>query len=913
MPSPWDSRLAATFGVRRAQIDKAAAWAADAVDAVVRKNWARLNRLARGGGPFNHVYTLAREIIGQMQAETMAVVTSRLYGAADWSYSTAVDALLNALPTEAYRWLVAERLFGTPQVQEQVAWPPKLTKAQRRNMDFEARALGYTDVDAYLDHLLRLLPAGMDDADRYAAIATLVRDTHGKLPPDRVTAFVPQNKQATIVLGRPDSLSKWWAAGFHKLPRAQQQDVLRQFVFEPPTKEQIKRIVEKPSSFGGKPPMGYHDRLEMLSHVIADKDQLARRFAASVSNGDLPRDTMLAILPQVNGYKVSAQRIARTELARVANGMAEETFADCQDVIDGYQIHEVMDVVTRPHHAARNGKIWFVNGNPPAEERPTLPDEWNCRGWYSPVLKTPDAVKNNPELLKQYRANAGPIQDPLVYSQWWDRASDEERRAVVGSRRYDAVAQKIAGAGKPKFEDFVDPQTGELIRTDQLRGEDLAAFAARRQANAEAFQQRAALLRQTAEKSFLDVPTGGGNPPPPIKPVKPPPAPKPPAKPKAKPIKPAKPKPAPKPKPEVTPPALPKPEPPKNSPAPANTKGPAMPAIDTTDAELAAVRAAKYSDKLAAFTSPDAFIAAAKNYTPRDWAKETEDAVQANREKKTALLARMNEVGLQINNMKLSAKERKAAKEEWRKLRDEEEAITKRSGEIREEFRKLRQQESDRLAELIALPAGKGKGFGINNASAFNGPSAFTGADRENLDRIRKWYKSVLGDYNGTNSATFIDANKIPSGSRSFATRGTINMAEGAEERVYAHELGHILNDHTPVNTAAVVFRSRRIGLRPGGDYDKLRPMNDFATHGKYDVGELTFGVDDWEKLSLAFGYSKEDARQRAAYIGKDYFHGNTEVISMGMEFMHADPVLFAKTDPEYFKLILGTLRGAFQ
>jgi hypothetical protein len=44
-------------------------------------------------------------------------------------------------------------------------------------------------------------------------------------------------------------------------------------------------------------------------------------------------------------------------------------------------------------------------------------------------------------------------------------------------------------------------------------------------------------------------------------------------------------------------------------------------------------------------------------------------------------------------------------------------------------------------------------------------------------------------------------------------------------------------------------------------------------------------------------------------YCGKDYSRAFTEVISMGMEWMYADPLALAE-DPEYFDLIWATMEG---
>jgi hypothetical protein len=38
-----------------------------------------------------------------------------------------------------------------------------------------------------------------------------------------------------------------------------------------------------------------------------------------------------------------------------------------------------------------------------------------------------------------------------------------------------------------------------------------------------------------------------------------------------------------------------------------------------------------------------------------------------------------------------------------------------------------------------------------------------------------------------------------------------------------------------------------------------------------------------------------------------------TEVVSMGVEYLYADPAKFARDDPEHFRFIVNLLRGIFE
>jgi hypothetical protein len=123
-----------------------------------------------------------------------------------------------------------------------------------------------------------------------------------------------------------------------------------------------------------------------------------------------------------------------------------------------------------------------------------------------------------------------------------------------------------------------------------------------------------------------------------------------------------------------------------------------------------------------------------------------------------------------------------------------------------------------------------------------------------------------------------------------------INVAPSGEPtHVMVHELGHHVDNSTPgVLAASVTFVKMRAGE------EKNKPMTDFS--GGYKPHEV--GVDD--DFAKAFGGDKE----RGRYAGKDYHGKYTEVVSMGLEQLHRDPVKFAKDDPEYFNFVMGALHG---
>ncbi len=46
------------------------------------------------------------------------------------------------------------------------------------------------------------------------------------------------------------------------------------------------------------------------------------------------------------------------------------------------------------------------------------------------------------------------------------------------------------------------------------------------------------------------------------------------------------------------------------------------------------------------------------------------------------------------------------------------------------------------------------------------------------------------------------------------------------------------------------------------------------------------------------------------AYMGKRYTSGATEIMSMGLEYLYADPLRLLDGDPAYFDFVVDSLRG---
>jgi hypothetical protein len=123
---------------------------------------------------------------------------------------------------------------------------------------------------------------------------------------------------------------------------------------------------------------------------------------------------------------------------------------------------------------------------------------------------------------------------------------------------------------------------------------------------------------------------------------------------------------------------------------------------------------------------------------------------------------------------------------------------------------------------------------------------------------------------------------------------GWIRLAPNDGESIVLHEYGHHLEKQQWVKERVTAFQEKRFG---GEEPVSLRDK--FGGFGPDEVGRK----DDMEKLF-------PDDPESAYYVGKTYPGGETEVLSMGLQLMYEDPVHFEETDPEYFGLVLGILKG---
>jgi hypothetical protein len=120
--------------------------------------------------------------------------------------------------------------------------------------------------------------------------------------------------------------------------------------------------------------------------------------------------------------------------------------------------------------------------------------------------------------------------------------------------------------------------------------------------------------------------------------------------------------------------------------------------------------------------------------------------------------------------------------------------------------------------------------------------------------------------------------------------RGDIYINARTSASVVMHEITHATEQqNADILAAAVAFLKARAGS------EQLQTLRKLTGHN-YRANEFAY-EDEFQK------------RGGSHYMGKSYADRATEILTMGIERLHADPGDFAAQDPEYFRFIMSTLQ----
>ena len=284
----------------------------------------------------------------------------------------------------------------------------------------------------------------------------------------------------------------------------------------------------------------------------------------------------------------------------------------------------------------------------------------------------------------------------------------------------------------------------------------------------------------------------------------------------------------------------------------------------------------------------------------------------ADRKKVEELTIQIEEASNQINGLipKLTEinkrfKEKLVTQEEWRA---ETAAFRDEMHKLQEDRHKLEKKKKaltdykPRIAKILALPKDQQQKFTANDNTRkliHSGEQIERGTS-EHVKGIVSEATSFLSNMTSSKIGVDGEFTTYQIQGRAFANWNTLRgiaLANHDSAAIAAHEIGHVIEFTSPkILERSLEFKKYRI--KQAGTTDQ--PMNTFVSGNLYAANEV--GNEDT--------FTKAFDRHDAAYIGKNYGSAATEILSMGVQKLMEDPISFADNDPEYFKYVVGALRG---
>lgn len=141
---------------------------------------------------------------------------------------------------------------------------------------------------------------------------------------------------------------------------------------------------------------------------------------------------------------------------------------------------------------------------------------------------------------------------------------------------------------------------------------------------------------------------------------------------------------------------------------------------------------------------------------------------------------------------------------------------------------------------------------------------------------------------------------------RANAGQSTVRLSGKDDAHTVAHEIGHCLEDQLARGNRIGEIEKAFIAHRAKGEQPKK--FRDLFPKNRYDANEE--GVEDeFGRFFSPAGSDNAFGESSARYVGKSYPR-RSELLSMGLEALSKNAVLFARRDPELCKMILGLLDG---
>jgi hypothetical protein len=247
---------------------------------------------------------------------------------------------------------------------------------------------------------------------------------------------------------------------------------------------------------------------------------------------------------------------------------------------------------------------------------------------------------------------------------------------------------------------------------------------------------------------------------------------------------------------------------------------------------------------------------------------------------------------------------------ESRKSPPDEKKIRKMEKELQALIARFQDVEGKKRAailEVIGIGAGAACPI-VLDLEAIDGFDKLSAKNAKAAEAARKFLAKVVAKGESAGPGLEVKVAQIPAGEKARAFyRNRTNQVhlqrKGDGADIAVHELGHAVDNMMVTGGRKAGAVSKEFLAYRVGDEAMVRYKDRFPD---YDYGPQECGWKD--HFDRAF-----DERS-AYYTGKHYEGAHTsEVTAMGLQLLYTNPEHFARTDPEYLKLILGLLDGSLR
>ena len=195
--------------------------------------------------------------------------------------------------------------------------------------------------------------------------------------------------------------------------------------------------------------------------------------------------------------------------------------------------------------------------------------------------------------------------------------------------------------------------------------------------------------------------------------------------------------------------------------------------------------------------------------------------------------------------------------------------------------RKLKELEDQAIAKAraaIAIPENERGEVTINHAPMSLGTLPWEGA-------------AIVQAYTDPSLLPKIEVVEQVAGKRARYSDGKIYIHPDSLASTVAHEIAHGIEGQNPTVLAAckAFLASRTVGETP-------RKLSELTGNSEYKDYEVAY-EDKWAD------------RGGDAYSGRRY-EDATEILTVGIQRLHQNPLRFARQDPDYFSFVVNTLRN---